>query len=109
MLYGALLLAERMTTQELARVSQPATHETAALMWKPRLLRGDGFCEVALLDSRGKVVDTARLGLFDAAFNVLQQCGQLGFEGRNITVANLHTGELVRRFVVRDGRLSPPE
>lgn len=108
-LYGALLFGERLTTQELTRVAQPETQETLCLMWQPRLLRGGGVCSLHLLNSQGKVVDTSSLGILDAGFNALQQFGQLGFEGRNITVSNLRTGELVRRYVVRDGRLLPPE
>ena len=105
LLYGALLLVERMTTQELTRASEPQTQEIVCLMWRPRLMRGDGVCSVDLLDAGGKVADTARLGTLDTAFNALQQYGQLAFQGQEITVSHLKTGELARRFEVRDGRL----
>ena len=106
-LYGALLFVERLTTQELTRVSDPSTRETVCLMWRSRLLSGDGVCYLNLLNAQGKVVDTARLGILKAGFDALQQFGQLGFEGKDITVTNLQTGELVQHFVVRDGHLSP--
>lgn len=109
LLYGAFLFVEHLTAQELTRVSHPQTQETVCLMWKPRLLRGGGVCDLNLLNAQGKVVDTARLGILNAGFDALQQFGQLGFEGQSISVANLQTGELVRRFVVRNGRLTPPE
>lgn len=109
LLYGALFLVERLSTQELTRASPPSAQEAVCLIWQPRLLRGGGICSLHLLDSRGKVVDTARLGILDAGFDALQQFGQLGFQGQDITVANLQTGEVVRRFVVRAGRLSPPD
>lgn len=109
LLYGALLFAERMAAQELTRVSHPANQETISLMWKPRFLKGDGVCDLNLLDSRDQVIDTARLGILDTSFDALQRFGQLGFEGRDITVANRQTGEIVQRFVVRDGRLSPAD
>lgn len=108
-LYGALLLVERLTTQELVRVSHLPSHETVCLMWKPRLLKGDGICYLDLMNSEGKVVSTVKLGILDAAFNALQQFGQLGFVGQEITVSSLQTGEVVQRFVVRDGHLSFPE
>ena len=109
LLYGALLLIERMITQELTRASHPPTQEAVCLMWKPRLLRGDGVCSLDLLNSQGKVVDSVRLGVLDAGFDALQQFGQLGFQGPDVTVSNLRTSELANRFVVRDGRLIPPD
>ncbi len=109
LLYGGVLFVERMTTQELTSVSNSSTQETASLMWKPRLLRGDGVCYVSLLNSQGKAVDRASLGTLDSAFNALQRFGQLGFEGPDITVTDRRTGELVQRFVVHDGRLSQPK
>lgn len=107
LLYGVLFLVERLIAQELKRVSHPSTQETACLMWRPRLLRGDGVCDLDLLNPQGKVVDTARLGILDTGFNALQQFGQLGFQEQEITVAKLQTGELVQRFIVRDGHLTP--
>ena len=109
LLYGALLFAERLTMQELTRVSHPTTQETVSLMWQPRLLRGDGICYLNLLNSRDKVVDTVRLGILHAGFDALQQFGQLGFQEQEVTVTNRQTGEVVRRFIVRDGRLSPAD
>lgn len=109
LLYGALLFAERLTTQELTRVSHPTTQEAVCLMWQPRLLRGDGICYLNLLNSQDKVVDTVRLGILNAGFDALQQFGQLGFQEQEVTVTNRQTGEVVRRFFVRDGRLSPTD
>jgi hypothetical protein len=109
LLYGGLLLAERMTQQELTRASEASTQEVVSLVWQPRLLRGDGICALNLLNAQGKVVDTARLGVLGAGFEALQQYGQLGFVGQDITVTNLRTGEVLRRFVVRDGRLQAAE
>jgi hypothetical protein len=109
LLYGALLLMERLTMQELTRVSDPSTPEAVCLMWQPRFLRGGGVCSLHLLDARGNVVDTASLGTLKTGLDALQQFGQLGFQEGNITVAHLQTGEVVRRFVVREGRLSAPE
>ncbi len=109
LLYGALLFAERLTTQELTRVAHPPTGEAVCLMWKPRFLTGGGLCFLDLQNSEGKVLDSATLGTLDAAFNGLQQFGQLGFQGKEITVSNLQTGELVRRYEVREGRLVPQE
>jgi len=109
LLYGVFLGVEHFTTQELTSASDPTTQETVCLMWKSRLLKGDGVCFLDLLNSKGKVVDTARLGILDTAFNALQQYGQLGFVGQEITVADRRTGENGQRFVVRDGRLSAPD
>lgn len=109
LLYGALLFAERLTTQELTRVSHPTTQEAVCLMWQPRLLRGDGICYLNLLNSQDKVVDTVRLGILNAGFDALQQFGQLGFQEQEVTVTNRQTGEVVRRFFIRDGRLSPTD
>jgi len=107
--YGGLLFVERLTTQELTRVPHPTTQEVVCLIWKPRLLQGGGVCYVDLLNAEGKVLDTAKLGALDASFEALQQYGQLEFQGQEITVKNLRTGELVQRFMVRDGRLSRPD
>jgi hypothetical protein len=107
LLYGGLLVVERMTTQELTSVTHSPTQETLCLMWKPRFLRGDGLCYLGLKNAQGRITGTASLGTLDTAFNALQQYGQLGFQGQDITVTNLRTGELVRRFVVRDGLLAP--
>jgi hypothetical protein len=109
LLYGALRFVEHLTEQELTRVSDEATQESASLMWSPRLLKGDGICSLDLLDAEGHVLDTARLGILNAGFDALQQFGQLGFHDQEITVADRRTGELARRFVVRDGRLSPQD
>lgn len=56
LLYGALLGAERLTTQELTRVSHPPTEEAVCLIWKPRFLRGDGICSLDSLNAQGQVV-----------------------------------------------------
>lgn len=109
LLYGAFLGVEHFTTQELTRASDPTTQETVCLMWKSRLLKGDGVCFLDLLNAQGKVVDTARLGIPDTAFNALQQFGQVGFQGQEITVADRRTGEIGQRFIVRDGRLILPD
>ena len=106
LLYGAVLFVERMAMQELTRVSDSATQESVALMWKPRMLKGDGLCSLYLLDAQEDVVDTARLGFRDSGFDALQQFGQLKFREREVTVANRQTGELAQRFVVRDGHLT---
>lgn len=106
LLYGALLFAERLTRQELTRVSAPM-QETVSLMWQPRLLRGDGICSLSLLNAQDKVLDTVRLGILGAGFDALQQFGQLGVDGQNVTVTNLRTGEVMGRFEIRDGRLNP--
>lgn len=108
LLYGALLVAERVTTQELTHVTNESSQETLCLMWQPRLLRGDGRCYLSLVDAQGKVTDTAELAILSAGLEALQQFGQLGFQGRDITVTNMKTGELVRRLVVDDGRLNEP-
>lgn len=104
-LFGVLLLVERLTTQELTSVSDPETQQTVCLIWKPRLLRGDGVCVLELRNSQSKVTDSVKLGILDTAFNALQQFGGLGFQGQDVTVANLRTGEVVQRFIVRDHRL----
>lgn len=108
LLYGAVLLGERLTRQELTRVADSSTGEAACLMWQPRFLRS-GVCSLDLQNARGKVLDTAALGTLPAGFEALQQFGQLGFADRRITVASLKTGELRQSFTVRDGRLVPPE
>lgn len=109
LLYGGLLLAERMTRQELTRASHASTQETVSLIWQPRLLRGDGICSLSLLNAQDKVLDTVRLGVLGAGFDALQQFGQLGFEGQDVTVTSLRTGAVMGRFVVRDGRLRAVE
>lgn len=106
LLYGAVLLVERLTTQELTRVSDASTQTSVCLMWKPRILKGDGICSLHLLDPQEDVVDEARLGILDAGFEALQQFGQLRIEGQEITVADQQTGEVAQRFMVHDGRLS---
>jgi len=105
LLYSALLLAERLTTQELMRTTHPSTQEILCLMWKPRFLRGDGVCSLEVLSPQGRITDTARLGTLPAAFDALQQYGQLGFEGQDVTVSNRQTGTLAHRLTLRDGRL----
>jgi len=105
LLYGAFLFAERLTRQELTRVANPSTQETVCLMWQPRLFRSDGVCSLDLLNAQGKAVDTVRLGILDTGFNALQQFGQIGFQGEEITVTNTRTGEPVQRFVARAGHL----
>jgi hypothetical protein len=105
-LYAGLLVVERMSTQELTRASDPATQQAVALIWKPQFLKGRGLCTIDLIDSAGKVTDTASLPPLDSAFNALQQYGQLSFQGENITVSNQQSGEVVHRFVIKDGRLS---
>lgn len=106
LLYGGLFLVERFTTQELTRVINGSTQEVAALIWKPRFLRGDGRCYLSVLNAEGGVIATAELGTQGAALDALQQLGQLGFDGEEITVANLQTGAIFRRFVLREGRLT---
>ncbi len=109
LLYGGLLFVERLTTQELTRVSHSPTQETICLMWRPRLLLGDGAVFLILQDARDRITDTAPLVILDSAFNALQQCGDLGFDGQNVTVMNRQTGELCRRLTVREGRLDPAD
>ena len=105
LLYGGVLVVERLTTQELTSVTHPSSKEKASLMWNPRLLRGDGICSISLRNAQGQVVDSAVVGSLDTAFNALQQYGQLGFQGDEITVSNLRSGELLYRYGVRDGHL----
>jgi len=105
LLYGGVLVVERLTTQELTSASHATSQETVFLMWNPRLLRGDGVCSVSLRNAQGQVIDSATIGTLDTAFNALQQYGQLGFQGEEITVSNIRSGELLHRFVIRDGRL----
>lgn len=104
-LYGAVLLGEILTTQEIKRVSNEETNEAVCLMWKPQLLKGNGLVYLTLLNPKGKVVDSAKLQVLDRAFDALDQFGGVEFQGPNVTVKNLRTGELAQRFVVRDGRL----
>ena len=108
-LYAVLLMVERMSIQELTRASDPAIQRAVALIWRPQFLKGGGLCTLDLLDSTGKITDTAGLPPLDSAFNALQQYGQLSFQGENITVCNQQSGEVVRRFVIRDGHLAKPE
>jgi hypothetical protein len=103
--FGILLAAERLTIQELTRVSLPSTQETVCLMWKPRLLKRDGTCDLELLNAQGKVVDSVRLGILDAGFEALQQFGQLEVQEPDVSVTSKRTGELVRRFTVQAGHL----
>jgi hypothetical protein len=107
--YGALILVERLTTQELTRASNPSTQESVCLMWKPRFLKGDGVCDLDLRNPQDKIVDTARLGTLDAGFEALQQFGQLDFQDQTVTVISRRNSEVVRRFTVRNGRFSPAE
>ncbi len=109
LLYGAVLLVEMLTTQELKRVSNGQTNEAASLMWKPHLLSGNGVCYLNLLNAKGKVVDTAKLKVLSNGFDALEQCGGIDFQVQAITVGNLKTGELVQKFTVRGGRLSLQE
>lgn len=109
LLYGALLLGERLTRQELTRITNPQSGESVSLMWQPKLLRGNGVCYLDLLNAQGKVIDTAQLRVLANGFDALQECGQVEFQGQNITVRNLRSGELVQHFAVRDGRLSVSE
>lgn len=104
-LYGALLGVERLTTQELTRVAHPSAPQAVCLMWKPQFLRGNGIVYLDLRDGGDKLLATGRVAVVDRAFNALQQFGQLGFDGADITVTNLQTGEPVRRFAVREGRI----
>ena len=108
-LYGVVLLIERMTTQELTRVSHPQTSEIVCLMWQPRLLGGNGVVYLDLLNAQGKKTDSAPLRVLDTGFNALQQFGQLAFEDQILTVSNLKTGDVVQRFVLKDGRLGKVE
>lgn len=109
LLYVGVLLIERMTTQELTRVTHAQTGEAVCLMWQPRLLRGDGKCFIDLLNAQGKVVDSANIKVLDTGFNALQQFGQLGFDDQTLVVSNLKTGEVAKRFLVKDGRLNAAE
>lgn len=105
-IYGGFHFAEHLATQELTRISHPTTQETVCLMWRPRFYRGGGVSYLNLLDVQQQVTDTAELGTLNAAFEALQQFGQMAFEEQVLTVTNGQSGE-VRRFVVRDGRLTP--
>lgn len=108
-LYIGLLLVERMSTQELTRASDSSTQQAVALIWKPQFLKGNGLCTLNLLDSAGKVTDTATLPSVDSALSALRQYGQLSFQGEGVTVSDQQSGEVVRRFVIRDGRLEKSE
>lgn len=108
-LYGVVLLIERMTTQELTRISHAQTGETVCLMWQPRLLGGGGECYLDLLNAQGKVVDSSAIRILDTGFNALQQFGQLDFQEQTLSVSNLQTGELVQRYELRGGRLIKAE
>ena len=104
-LYIGLILVERMSTQELTRASDPSTQQAVTLIWKPQFLKGNGLCTLHLLDPAGKVTDTAGLPPLDSAFNALQQYGQISFQDQNVTISNQQSGEVVQRFVIKDGRL----
>lgn len=106
-IYGGFHLAERAATQELTRIAHPTTKESACLMWRPRFYRGGGLVYVSILDTQERTTDTAELGTVGAGLEALQQFGQMSFQEEELTVANMQTGAVVRRFVVRDGRLSP--
>lgn len=102
--FGILLFVQRLTVQELTRATHPSTQEAICLMWKPRLFQGNGACDLELQNSRGKVVDSIRLGTVDAGFEALQQFGQIEFQGEEVLVSSRRSGETVRRLAVRGGR-----
>jgi hypothetical protein len=108
-LYGIFGIVERLTVQELTRATEAATQESICLMWKPRLLRGDGRCYLDLQNAQGQVIDTAQLGFLSAGFDALQQFGNLSFQDQSVTVGSRQNSESVRRFLVREGRLEPAE
>lgn len=105
LLYGALLFVEKLTSQELTRVTNPATEEAVCLMWKPQLLKGNGVCFLDLLNAQGKRIDTVELGTLDVAFNALQEFGQLRFQDQDITVASRENSNISQRFIIQDNRL----
>ena len=107
--FGILLAAERLTIQELTRASLPSTQEAVCLMWKPRLLKRDGVCDLELLNPQGKVVDSVRLGVLGTGFDALQQFGLLDVQEPDVVVASRRTGDPLRRFKVQDGHLRPAE
>lgn len=109
LLYGGLLAVQGLMVQELKRFERPGTSEAVRLMWRPRLLKGDGVCSLDLVDAQGKVLDTAVLGTLDTGFNALQGYGQVDFDGDAVTVRNLQTGAVVRRLTLRDGRFAAEE
>jgi hypothetical protein len=104
-LYGGVLVVERMTRQELTRVSHGQTGETVCLMWQPKLLRGNGVVALDLLNAQGKKIDSTQLQIFDTGFNALQQFGQVTFDDQGVVVSSLKTGEVVQRLAIKDGRL----
>ena len=106
MIYSGVLLTERMATQELTRATHPSSQEVVCVMWRPRFLQGDGVCFLELRDANDEVVDSAELGTLSAAFEALQQYGQLGFQSEELLVTNQRTGQIEHRFVVREERLS---
>ncbi len=103
--YGGVLLVERLITQELTRVSDQSSGESVGLIWRPRLLRGDGVCSLKLVNATDEFRDSAELGSLSSGLDALQTYGQMTFEGRDVVVADRRTGEVARRFEVRDGRL----
>jgi len=103
--YGGVKVAERLATQELVRVSDAATGETACVMWRPRFLHGGGVCEVDLQNAQGKVLDTARVGSLDSGLTALQDFGQVSIGGEKVTVASRQTGAVVKVFAVQGGKL----
>jgi hypothetical protein len=102
--YGVLLGVERMTRQELTSVPHPESQQTVCLMWQPRFLTGNGVGLLDLKNATGKVIDSVQVGTLDTAFNALQQWGQVDFQGDGVKVSNLKTGEVMRKFAVRDGK-----
>lgn len=105
LLYGALLFVEKLTSQELTRVTNPATEEAVCLMWKPQLLKGNGICSLDLMNAQGQRIDTVELGTLDVAFNALQEFGQLRFQDQDITVASRENSNISKRFIIQDNRL----
>jgi hypothetical protein len=97
------LAIERLTVQELTRTTQPATGEAAVLIWKPRLLRGDGRCVLELRSAQDKALDSVELAILPAGLEALQQFGGIDFQGSAVRI--VRGGEIVREFTVRDNRL----
>lgn len=95
-------------TQEITRASNDGSGESICLIWTPRLLRGDGICSLDLVAADDTVLDRAPLGTRGAAFDALQEFGQLSFDGSDVAVKKLQTGEVVARYEVREGRLTSP-
>ncbi len=109
LLCGMFFLVQRLARQELTRVTEASTQQSACLMWQPRFLRGDGICALEIQDAQGAVVDTVTIGTVGSGFDALQKFGNIDFQGDQVTVMSRTTGESVRRFQLRDGRLNPTE